>query len=97
VAWFALAGRPAFEAQTEHDIVYRVLNEPAPPLADAVAGVPEELADLVERCLAKDRDARPARIDEVQVVLARVARDHPWAEAEARAWWERHGAAGAHP
>ena len=91
VAWFALAGRAAFEAQTEHDIVYHVMNEPAPPLAEAVRGVPDELAELVDRCLAKDRDARPAGIDEVQEVLARIARDHPWTEAEARAWWERHG------
>lgn len=97
VAWFALAGRPAFEAQTEHDIVYRVMNEPAPPLADAVGAVPAELADLVERCLAKDRDARPAGIDEVQEILARIARAFPWTEAEARAWWERHGGGEAAP
>jgi serine/threonine-protein kinase len=98
VAWFAIAGRPAFEAQTEHDIVYRVMNEPAPRLAEAAPGVPPELDQLVARCLAKDRAERPAGIDEVQEVLARIARDDPWTEARARAWWDRHGgAAGPHP
>ena len=94
VAWFALAGRAAFEAETEHDIVYRVLNEPAPLLAEAVPGVPRELEELVQRCLAKDREGRPAGVDEVQAVLARIAREHPWTEGDARAWWELHGSAG---
>jgi serine/threonine-protein kinase len=92
VAWFALAGRAAFEAQTEHDIVYRVLNEPAPRLAHAVPGVPAALDDLVARCLAKDRGDRPGAIDEVLEALARLSREHPWTEAQARAWWEEFGA-----
>jgi len=91
VAWFALAGRAAFEAQTEHDIVYRVMNEPAPRLSEAVAGVPPALDQLVARCLAKDRDDRPAGVEELQEILARLAREHPWTEAEARAWWNAHG------
>jgi serine/threonine-protein kinase len=92
VAWFALAGRAPFEAQTEHDIVYRVLNEPAPPLAEAVPGVPAELSELVARCLAKERGDRPDGVDAMRAVFARLALVHPWSEEEARAWWERHGA-----
>ena len=95
VAWFALAGRTPFDAQTEHDIVYRVMNEPVPRLGDHVAGLPPELESLVARCLAKERDARPGGIDQVQEVLARLAREHPWTEADARAWWQRHGGAAA--
>jgi tRNA A-37 threonylcarbamoyl transferase component Bud32 len=87
VAWFALAGRPAFEAQTEHDIVYRVMNEPAPALSAAVEGVPPELDALVASCLAKDRADRPGGIEAVQEILARLAREHPWTQAQARAWW----------
>jgi serine/threonine-protein kinase len=92
VAWFALAGRAAFEAQTEHDIVYRVMNEPAPRLSAAAVGIPDALDAMVERCLAKDREERPGSIHEVHDVLARLARDHPWTEDDARAWWDRHGA-----
>lgn len=90
VAWFALAGRPAFEAQTEHDIVYRVMNEPAPGLAAAVPGVPPELDALVARCLAKDRADRPEGVEAVREVLASLAREHPWTESDARAWWALH-------
>jgi len=94
VAWFAIAGRVAFEAQTDHDIVYRVLNEPAPSLAAAAPGVPAALVALVARCLAKDRGERPAHIGEVQAALAAIAREHPWSEADARAWWEAQGPPG---
>jgi len=93
VAYFAIAGRPAFEAQTDHDIIYRVMNEPAPrlPPGDAGAAAPA-LEVLVARCLEKDRAARPASIEEVQAVLDAVALQLPWSEADARDWWAAHGA-----
>jgi len=97
VAWFALAGRPAFEAQTEHDIVYRVMNDPAPSLAAAAPGVPPELDALVASCLAKDRAHRPATIDAMREVLAGLAREHPWTESDARAWWALHAGAADRP
>jgi serine/threonine-protein kinase len=88
VAWFVLCGRAAFAAESEHDTIYKVINEPAPPLA--AAAVPAALAGIVERCLRKDREERPAGIAEVSAVLDALARDHPWGEAEARAWWRAH-------
>ena len=92
VAWFALAGKPAFDEQTDHAIVYRVMNEAAPELPAAVpARARELLGPLIARCLAKDREARPASIAEVREVLERFAAQAPWSEAEARAWWESHG------
>jgi len=94
VAWYAIAGRPAFDAQTEHDIVYRVLNEPAPGLAQAAPGTPPGLAALVARCLAKDRDDRPATIEAVRAALAALALEYPWSEDDARAWWQAQGLAG---
>jgi len=88
VAWFALAGRATFDAQGEHDILYKVMNEPAPSLADTVMGIPEALVSLVARCLAKDRAERPATMAELAQVLDAVARGFPWSEDQARAWWE---------
>ena len=65
---------------------------PASPLAQVRPDVPDALADLVARCLAKDREARPASMEEVARVLEAVSREHPWGEADARAWWESHPA-----
>ena len=82
VAYFALAGKPAFEAETDHDIVYKVMNEPPPPLARA--DVPAELEALIARCLAKDRDERPSSIEEARAVLDSLALRLPWSEDDAR-------------
>ena len=90
VAWFVLAGRPVFEARTEHDTMYRVMNDTAPTLASAGIEAPPELEALLARCLAKDRAARPGTIDEVERTLGELARAAPWGEREARQWWEAH-------
>jgi serine/threonine-protein kinase len=89
VAFFVLTGRRVFETQSEHDLVYQVLNVPAPSIgACGAPDAPPILEALVARCLAKDREERPASIAEVAAVLAEVARQRPWREEEARAWWE---------
>jgi serine/threonine-protein kinase len=91
VAYFILRGHTAFEAQTEHDTIYKVINEPAPTLDDGGAPpVPAALATLVARCLRKERSERPATIDEVRAVLDGLAREAPWSDADARAWWDAH-------
>ena len=95
VAYFALTGRPAFEAESDHDIVYRVLNEPVPALAQDA--VPAALGALVARCLEKDRELRPQRIEDVLAVLDAAASELPWTQAQAREWWERHRPARAFP
>jgi len=90
VAYFILTGKHVFVAQTDHDLVYNVLNSPAPTLAQGGVAAPEALERLLARCLQKDRVDRPSDIDEVAAVLAELGRLHPWTEAEARAWWESH-------
>jgi eukaryotic-like serine/threonine-protein kinase len=89
VAYFAIVGSDAFHAESDHDIVYRVLNEPAPGTAHVA---PAALAELIARCLEKDRALRPASMAEVRSVLEAISRDLPWTEAEARAWWAVKGA-----
>ncbi|MGE0355545.1 MAG: serine/threonine-protein kinase [Burkholderiales bacterium] len=89
VAFFLLTGRRLFESQSDHDLVYQVLNVAAPSIAiSGAADAPAALEALVARCLAKDRQARPGSISEVAAVLREVARECPWREADSRAWWE---------
>ncbi len=89
VAFFLLTGRRLFESQSDHDLVYQVLNVAAPSIAlSGAADAPAALEALVAKCLAKDRDARPGSISEVAAVLREVARERPWREADARAWWD---------
>lgn len=93
VAYFAIAGRPPFDAETDHDVIYRVLNDPAPSLARAgVRDAPAALEVLIARCLEKDRELRPATIGEVRRALDEIAEGAPWTEADARTWWASRGA-----
>ena len=94
VAFFLLTGRRVFEAASDHDLVNQVLNTPAQsPTAAGAHDVPPLLDALVLRCLAKDRDARPATILEVSAVLQEVALARPWREEMAAAWWKSRASA----
>lgn len=54
IAVYAATGVPAFGEGTSHAVLYRIVHD-EPTLSD----VPEELRELVTRCLAKDPGARP--------------------------------------
>ncbi|MFJ1745351.1 serine/threonine-protein kinase [Streptomyces sp. NPDC088116] len=55
VAAFAGIGNPAFGEGASHAVLYRIVHE-----APNLTGLPAELRELVERCLAKDPDGRPS-------------------------------------
>jgi eukaryotic-like serine/threonine-protein kinase len=65
----SMAGFAPFAGDTTQAILRRVVSEEPPPL-DSVSGVPSELASIVHRGMAKDRDARPASIFELGHALA---------------------------
>lgn len=73
-----LAGHPPFRAdegtpvQTYVNVMRAHLNEPVPDAREFAAGVDEELAAIVERMMAKDRDQRPT-LEDVAPQLGRVA------------------------
>jgi serine/threonine protein kinase len=74
-----LAGKAAFDAsQTLPELVTAILEGPAPELRALRPEVPEELAAVVARCLAKDREARFQNAGEVAMALL------PFAPARAR-------------
>jgi hypothetical protein len=67
--------------------VARVARQPVPPALD----------ELVARCLAKDRAARPQSVDELIAAFATLLRETPWTQADATRWWRGPGAARAVP
>jgi predicted Ser/Thr protein kinase len=58
VAHFALTGKLPFDAPNASELLIMHLTKPAPSVAVTVRGVPRELAQVVDRCLAKDPAAR---------------------------------------
>ncbi len=56
--FYILSGRLPFEAQTYEDLVVLVRTQRAPPLSSVAPHVPPQLGDVIDRGLARDRDAR---------------------------------------
>lgn len=54
VAFFALTGRPPFQAKTAGRLLAAHRNQPPPPVTEFCPNVPAELAAIIARCLAKD-------------------------------------------
>jgi eukaryotic-like serine/threonine-protein kinase len=60
VGFFALTGRLPFDAPTAREVCAMHLSARPPSIASLAPTVPAKLAQLVERCLAKRPNARPA-------------------------------------
>jgi hypothetical protein len=58
VAYALLAGRVPFQGAGDQDVLVKHLTQPPRPLAEAAPGIPVDLAQAVDRCLAKDPQAR---------------------------------------
>jgi eukaryotic-like serine/threonine-protein kinase len=54
VAFYALSGKLPFDAPEVAALLAMQITRPAPPLATMAPGVPGQLAQAVDRCLAKD-------------------------------------------
>jgi tRNA A-37 threonylcarbamoyl transferase component Bud32 len=73
VLYQSLTGEPPFAGETLHAVTHKILTTKPKPLRDLSPHVPRELADIVDRLLAKDRDRRFATADELARALAEAA------------------------
>jgi serine/threonine protein kinase len=58
VGFLLLSGRLPFSAENVSALLYAHLHRPAPALALVAPHVPAPIAEVIDRCLAKDREAR---------------------------------------
>jgi serine/threonine protein kinase len=72
VAYELIAGEPPFAGSAASLIRAHIVDAP-PPIVTKRADVPEALAALVERCLQKDPNDRPAGAHEILEVLDNLA------------------------
>jgi serine/threonine-protein kinase len=94
LAYFLLTGEPVFAGRTVVEICSHHLHtEPVPPSARLGAEVPEMLEEIVLRCLAKEREARPQSAEELRALLRACDDVGTWTREQARAWWAGHARA----
>jgi serine/threonine-protein kinase len=89
VAFFALTGRPPFEAQTVGAYLSAHLTKPAPDVTEVRKDVPADLAAIVARCLAKNPTDRFQTVGELERAIAACGCAGGWDAARAAEWWAR--------
>jgi serine/threonine protein kinase/Flp pilus assembly protein TadD len=68
-----LTGRSPFRGSNSLDTLRRVITHHPPPISALRPGLPRGLSELIERLLAKDREARPRSAAEVAADLEEIA------------------------
>jgi len=88
--YWLLAGRLVFEEDSIMATAVAHASKPPPPLLElAEQDLPPELVKLVECCLCKDPNERPATALEVADRLRALSFDEPWSPARATRWWQQ--------
>ncbi len=72
-----LAGRTPFMADSNLLLMSMHANETPPPLRQFVADVPEAVTQVVDKCLAKNPDARYSHARELLIDLENILRGQP--------------------
>ena len=85
VAFFLLTGEHLFDGENSTEVLYSVVNDVPRHVADvSPMEVPPQLDQLIDLCLEKDPERRPANMDGVIEVLDELARKLPWTQRDAR-------------
>ena len=90
-AFFALSGRLPFEGSSATEVLARQVTEPPPPLVSLGLTVPRKLALIVDRCLAKPPDHRPASAQALAEQLGLALEQRRELPAALRAFVKRYG------
>lgn len=89
--FFMLTGRTIHLANSAVDVLVQIVTQPVPSVHEAADRViPEQLQDLLTRCLSKDPAQRPQSAEDILLEVEAMLVDFPWTTAEAKAWWESH-------
>jgi len=90
-AFFAFSGRFPFEGSTPTEVLAKQVTEPAPPLGSLGVAVPRRIAGLVDRCLSKDPEQRPASAQALAEQLGFALEQRRELPAALRAFVKRSG------
>jgi serine/threonine-protein kinase len=91
LAYWLLTGRTLFQgANAVATMMQHVQATPEPPSRRTELPIPAQLERIVQQCLEKDPDRRPATADELSARLADVPLPRPWTPERAAEWWDAH-------
>jgi serine/threonine-protein kinase len=87
-AYYLLTGQPPFRGDNVLKLVVAHTNEtPAPPSLHN-GDIPNDLEQIILKCLAKDRSERFQNIAELQSALSQCEAAGRWSREKAAEWWQ---------
>jgi serine/threonine-protein kinase len=89
VAYVLLTGRPPFNQASVVEVVIAHLREEAPPPSHWVPDLPEDLQQVILRCLAKQPQDRFPNVEVLDADLAACESAGRWTQEQARSWWRK--------
>jgi serine/threonine-protein kinase len=91
VAYWLATGRSVFPGSSYVEIASMHLNAaPEPPSRHSSSRMPQQLNELILRCLEKTPERRPANARDLAHELEAIPVPEPWRQEEAEAWWSEH-------
>ena len=89
VGYYLISAKPVFDAVTVVEVCGHHLHTPPPPLSErAEQPVPEDVASLLRRCLAKDPADRPSSAKDLKDAFVATGIAPRWSAERATAWWK---------
>jgi len=97
VGYFLLTGAPVFDGSSIMEVCgHHLHTEPRRPSKRAGSAIPEDVEDVILRCLAKEQGDRFATAPELVDALDQCADAHTWTRAHAAEWWQTFRADGSY-
>jgi serine/threonine-protein kinase len=88
-AYFLLAGQPPFTSETSTQALDAQLSHTVKPLTDLRPDIPDDLQQVVLRCLEKDPSRRYPDVISLERALADCACAEKWTRERAALWWRQ--------
>jgi len=90
VGYFLLTGRPPFTGETPIQVLIAHAHEDPVPLSKRREGIPEDINQVILRCLAKSPEDRYSSAAELAEALTTCSDADRWTRAQAAQWWLRY-------
>lgn len=91
VMYFAITGRLPFSYTNPVKVMVAHASEAVRPLREIDQEIPEEIEEIVLRCLEKDPDDRFQDVDALRDALCDVRLTDDWTAKMAAEWWQCNG------
>lgn len=90
VAYFLLTGRPPFDEPNPVLVVVAHGTQPVPTFTELGFDVPQDLSNVILKCLKKDPADRFTGPRELELALSQCRCAGGWTDNDAEDWWRRH-------